>query len=198
MDRTGYGQAGMTRRGFAKGALALSAGIVVAPARARAAAPPPFLGAGGQFTLLRPIRKAPWAPVQDEAGRPVDLAATFAGKVVVLNFWATWCAPCVVELPTLDRLAGLRAGADCAVVCVSVDLRGMEKVGPFWRERGFRNLAIRLDPKGGLMRAFGARGLPTTFVVEKDGAVAGYLEGHADWASAEALALVDFYRRRTA
>jgi thiol-disulfide isomerase/thioredoxin len=198
MDRTEGQRTNVTRRGFAKGALALSAGIVAAPAGALAAAPPPFLGAGGQFTLLRPLRKAPWAPVQDEAGRPVDLAATLAGKVVVLNFWATWCAPCIVELPTLDRLAGLRAGADCAVVCVSVDLKGMEKVGPFWRERGFKNLAIRLDPRGALMRGFGARGLPTTYVVEKDGTVAGYLEGHADWATAEALALVDFYRGRTA
>lgn len=192
----------MTRRGFAAGALSLAgaagAASIAGPAPARAADPPPFLGAANQFTLLRPPRKAPWSPVTDGEGRVIDLAALLAGKVVVLNFWATWCAPCIIELPTLDALAGLRAGTDVAVVCVSVDQRGMEKVGPFWRERGFKHLAIRLDPRGELMRAFGARGLPTTYLVEKSGLVAGYLEGHADWASRDALALVDYYRGRSA
>jgi thiol-disulfide isomerase/thioredoxin len=118
--------------------------------------------------------------------------------VVLLNFWATWCAPCILELPTLDRLQAELGGDRFEVVAVSVDLRGIEKVGPFWQERGYKNLAIRLDQRGTLMRAFGTRGLPTTFLIDHAGNVVGYLEGHADWASPEAKALVRYYTERAA
>lgn len=163
---------------------------------AHAGDPPAFMGAAGQFTLIRPVKKAPWALVDDEKGKPVDLAARLKGKVVVLNFWATWCAPCIQELPTLDKLQADLGNDKFEVVVVSVDLRGMEKVGPFWAEKGYKNLAIRLDQRGTMMRAFGTRGLPTTFLVDADGGIVGYLEGHADWASPEAKALVRYYTSR--
>ena len=146
--------------------------------------------------LIRPVKKAPWASVDDEKGQPVDLGERLKGKVVVLNFWATWCAPCIQELPTLDKLQADLGSDKFAVVVVSVDLRGMEKVGPFWAEKGYKNLAIRLDQRGSMMRAFGTRGLPTTFLVDHEGNVVGYLEGHADWASDEAKALVRYYTSR--
>lgn len=173
--------------------LALVAGTMPA---ALAGDPPAFMGAAGQFTLIRPVKKAPWAPVDDEKGKPVDLAARLKGKVVLLNFWATWCAPCIHELPTLDKLQSELGSDKFEVVAVSIDLRGMEKVGPFWREKGFKHLAIRLDQRGTMMRAFGTRGLPTTFLVDHEGNVVGYLEGHADWASAEAKALMRHYTSR--
>lgn len=176
----------------AAAALALAAGIFPVPA-AHAEDPPAFLGANGQFMLIRPLKKAPFAAVDDEKGKPVDLAERLKGKVVLVNFWATWCAPCVTELPTLDKLQGEMGGDKFEVVAVSVDLRGMEKVGPFWSEKGFKNLAIRLDQRGTLMKAFGTRGLPTTFLVDREGNVVGYLEGHADWASADAKALMRYY-----
>src|SRR5689334_6309881 len=169
----------------AAAALALASGMFPVPA-AHAEDPPAFLGAGGQFMLIRPLKKAPFAAVDDEKGKPVDLAERLKGKVVLVNFWATWCAPCVTELPTLDKLQGELGGDKFEVVTVSVDLRGMEKVGPFWNEKGFKHLAIRLDQRGTLMKAFGTRGLPTTFLVDHEGNVVGYLEGHADWASADA------------
>ena len=162
---------------------------------ASAGDPPPFLGAAGQFTLIAPPRKAPLGPVTDEKGGTVDLAR-LRGKVIVLNFWATWCAPCILEMPTLDKLKGDLAGTDVEVLVVSVDLKGMEKVGPFWRERGFKHLAILLDQRSALYRAFGTRGLPTTYLIDKSGTIVGYLEGHADWASKEAKALIDYYRQK--
>lgn len=173
-------------------ALGLAAGLGGAP-RAQAGDPPAFHGAAGQFMLIRPIKKAPFAKVDDEKGKPVDLAERLKGKVVLLNFWATWCAPCVIELPTLDKLQGELGGAKFEVVAVSVDLRGMDKVGPFWKEKGFKHLAVRLDQRSTMMKAFGTRGLPTTFLVDHEGNVVGYLEGHADWASPEAKALMRYY-----
>jgi thiol-disulfide isomerase/thioredoxin len=179
----------------AAAALALAAGVVPVPA-AHAEDPPAFLGAAGQFMLIRPLKKAPFAAVDDEKGKPVDLAARLKGKVVLLNFWATWCAPCVTELPTLDRLQGALGGDKFEVVAVSVDLKGIEKVGPFWKEKGYKHLQIRLDQRGTMMKAFRTRGLPTTFLVDHEGNVVGYLEGHADWASPEAKALVRYYIER--
>ena len=173
-------------------AVALAAGLVPVPA-AHAEDPPAFHGAAGQFMLIRPLKKAPFASVDDAHGKPVDLAERLKGKVVLLNFWATWCAPCVTELPTLDQLQGELGSAKFEVVAVSVDLRGIEKVGPFWKEKGYQNLAIHLDQRGTMMKAFGTRGLPTTFLVDHEGNVVGYLEGHADWASPEAKALMRYY-----
>jgi thiol-disulfide isomerase/thioredoxin len=181
----------------AAAAVALAAGFVPVPA-AHAEDPPAFHGAAGQFMLIRPLKKAPFAPVDDEKGKPVDLAGQLKGKVVLLNFWATWCAPCVTELPTLDKLQAELGGAKFEVVAVSVDLKGIEKVGPFWKEKGYKHLAIRLDQRGTMMKAFGTRGLPTTFLVDHEGKVVGYLEGHADWASPEAKALMRYYIDRSA
>jgi len=146
--------------------------------------------------LIRPLKKAPFAAVDDEKGKPVDLAQRLTGKVAVVNFWATWCAPCVTELPTLDRLQGELGGDRFEVVAVSVDLKGIEKVGPFWKEKGYKHLAILLDQRGTMMKAFGTRGLPTTFLVDHEGNIVGYLEGHADWASPEAKALIRHYLER--
>lgn len=163
---------------------------------ARADDPPAFRGAVGQFTLIRPLKEAPLRAVDDENGKPVDLAAALKGKVVVLNFWATWCAPCIQELPTLDRLQAEMGSGRFQVVAVSVDLRGMEKVGPFWKEKGFKHLSILIDQRSQMMRGFKARGLPTTYVIDAEGKVVGYLEGHADWSSPEAKALVRYYLAR--
>jgi thiol-disulfide isomerase/thioredoxin len=181
--------------GAAALACALAAALLSVPA-AHAEEPPAFHGAAGQFMLIRPVKKAPFAAVDDEKGKPVDLAERLKGKVVLLNFWATWCAPCVTELPTLDKLQGEMGSAKFEVVAVSVDLRGMEKVGPFWREKGYKHLQIRLDQRGTMMKAFGTRGLPTTFLVNHEGNVVGYLEGHADWSSPEAKALMRYYIER--
>jgi hypothetical protein len=99
-------------------------------------------------------------------------------------------------MPTLDKLKGDLTGPDVEVLVVSVDLKGMEKVGPFWRERGFKHLKILLDRQSALYRAFGTRGLPTTYLIDKSGMIVGYLEGHADWSSKEAKALINYYRNK--
>ncbi|MFC7735391.1 TlpA family protein disulfide reductase [Roseomonas sp. GCM10028921] len=105
----------------------------------------------------------------------------FAGKGIVLNLWATWCPPCVEELPALDRLAALLAPEDILVIPASSDRGGRAQVEPFYARTGIKNLGIWLDPVSAAMRALGARGLPTTILIDRGGRERGRLEGAAAW-----------------
>ena len=96
-------------------------------------------------------------------------------------------------MPTLDKLQAEMGGKDFEVVTVAVDSRGMATVGPFWFQRGFRHLTLHLDTKGATYAAYGVRGLPTTVLIDASGKIVGYLEGHADWASDKAKALIRYY-----
>ena len=92
--------------------------------------PPEFAGVMGQFTLLKPAKKAPFREILDRNGMPIDLAR-FRGKVILLNFWATWCGPCRVEMPSLNRLQAALGGKRFEVVALSVDRHGAARVLPF-------------------------------------------------------------------
>ncbi len=181
-----------------KNALAAAAAFALAvlvgmPARAPAGAEPPLRGVfKDNFTLLEPPVPAPQASFSDAAGRELTLA-DFKGRVVLLNFWATWCAPCVREMPTLDRVQGKLSGQGLSVVAVSEDRGGLEAVGPFLKQLGLRHLEIYLDPRGTLAREFGLAGLPTTLLIDAEGRLVGGLEGPAEWDSDDALALIRYY-----
>ncbi len=190
---------GSTRR-----RLVLSAIFAVAVAGSAAAAlfiaegslsggrPPAFRGGLDAFKPESPARAAPEIAFTDAAGHKLSLA-DFRGKTVLLNFWATWCGPCVQEMPSLDRLQG-RLGSDrFAVVAISVDREGLEVVRPFLAKTQIATLASYVDPKGASMRAFGVRGLPTTFVIDHTGKDAGHIEGQARWDTPEAEALIRYY-----
>jgi len=116
--------------------------------------------------------------------------ADYMGQGVVLNFWATWCVPCVAEMPALAKLAGLVRGEKVAVLPLSSDRGGKAAVEKFYREREIEGLPVLLDPRGEAARAFGARGIPTTVLIDAHGRERGRLEGAADWAEAEAVAAV--------
>jgi thiol-disulfide isomerase/thioredoxin len=109
---------------------------------------------------------------------------------MVVNMWATWCAPCVVELPSLDALAKALAPQDIAVLPLSSDRGGAAAVESWYRQHGITGLPVLLDPKGALARAFNARGIPTTVVINASGRVVARLEGAADWGSPAAQALI--------
>jgi thiol-disulfide isomerase/thioredoxin len=154
---------------------------------------PPLAGEfAHNFTLLDPPVPAPLDAFTDLAGGRVRLA-DFAGRVVVLNFWATWCAPCVREMPSLDRLQAELGDEGLAVVAVSLDRRGADVVAPFAERLGLKTLGLYLDPKGILSKAFGITGLPTTFLIDGDSRIVGAVQGAAEWDSPEALALVRYY-----
>jgi len=154
---------------------------------------PPLSGWMAQFIRNTPAPPASDKPFLTEKGDSVTLKK-FAGKVVLVNFWATWCAPCIREMPSLDRLAARMAGdADFMVAAVSVDRGGAEKARPFLDKLGVSHLTLFLDPKMALAVAIGVRAMPTTFLIDRQGRVAGSLAGVAEWDSPEAQALIQSY-----
>jgi thiol-disulfide isomerase/thioredoxin len=167
--------------------------------------PPFFETARHQFTLLDP-RKPP-APVtfQHFNGHPASLAE-WHGKVILLNFWASWCPQCRTELPVLDRLQASLDPARYQVLAVSTDHEGKAAVDPFVKALDLRHLELALDPAGALGRPmqsglapapnpspFTIYGMPMSYVIDTAGRVCGYLIGAADWTSPEARALLRYY-----
>jgi thiol-disulfide isomerase/thioredoxin len=132
----------------------------------------------------------PKVTVHDPDGATLELA-TLAGKPVLLNLWATWCAPCITEMPLLDMLAGDQAGK-LRVVTVSQDMKGAEEVEPFFAQRQFAHLEPWLDPESELSFAFADSGgvLPTTVLYGADGKELWRVVGGYDWSSPQAKALV--------
>lgn len=128
-------------------------------------------------------------PFVDGEGNEVRLA-DFAGKVVVLNLWATWCPPCRTEMPSLDRLAGAMAGADLEVVALSTDRGGPERIRKFFDEIGVEHLDVYQDARMQLAREAGAVGLPVTLLLDRQGREVGRVTGDAEWDSPEAKALI--------
>jgi thiol-disulfide isomerase/thioredoxin len=144
------------------------------------------------FTFSNPPVPAPSTVFQTLEGAAVSLA-DFRGKVVLVNFWATWCVPCVREMPNLERLHQALAGEGLVVLAVSNDRGGSAVVNPFLARLDLQHLPVFLDPKGGLAQAFALKGLPTTFVIGRDGRVLAGLIGPAEWDSPESLQFLRHY-----
>lgn len=153
---------------------------------------PPLSGSMTQFTVIDKPVPAPDTVFTDGAGEKRRLT-DFLGRVVLVNFWATWCAPCIKEMPSLDALQAKLGGDDFAVVTLNEDRGGAAVAKPFLDKLGTRNLALYIDDKMALMRALDVRGLPTTFLVDREGRVRARLEGVAEWNSPEAEALMRHY-----
>jgi thiol-disulfide isomerase/thioredoxin len=115
----------------------------------------------------------------------------FAGKVVLLNIWATWCVPCREEMPALDKLEAKLGGQDFAVVAVNIDRGGSEKATAFLKQIGVTHLPLYTDPNGKLFATVKVVGMPTTLIIGRDGKEIGRLAGPADWSSPEALAVIE-------
>ncbi len=116
-------------------------------------------------------------------GTPRTLA-DYAGRPVVLNFWATWCVPCVAEMPELDRLA---AAGRFTVLAVSADRGGAEAVRPFAAAHHIAHATLLLDPGNDAVHALNVSGFPTTMLIGPDGKLRGVLEGPANWAGSGPL-----------
>src|SRR6185437_8753104 len=116
----------------------------------------------------------------------------FKGRVLLVNLWATWCGPCVEEMPALERLQA-QLGDKLTILAISEDRGGEAAVAPFLAKNDIKQLAIYLDPKGAATSAFGAEGLPTSYLIAADGTILGKEEGGAKWDDAAMVAKLTPY-----
>ena len=110
----------------------------------------------------------------------------YRGKVVLLNIWATWCPPCVDEMPSMQKLHQTLKDERFEILAVSIDESGMKIVRPFMKKHRLSFPAL-LDPKGDIKRLYQITGVPESFVLDKNGTIVEKIIGPRDWASAGAI-----------
>ena len=156
-----------------------------------------------QFTILRPAQELPPLRLFRLEGGTTDLSA-LRGRPVLLNFWASWCAACRMELPALDRLYRDAWRGRVHVAAISEDRGPRETVARFVKSLDLKVLPIFLDPDGYVAHSdadnakrapFALYGMPITYVVSSSGAIVGYMQGDADWSSAAADDLIAYLSR---
>jgi thiol-disulfide isomerase/thioredoxin len=125
----------------------------------------------------------------DEAGNEISLEA-YEGKIVFLNFWATWCPPCLAEMPSIDALQAELGGDNFEVVTIATGRNAIPSIKKFFDKAEITNLPILLDPKRDFSRANAVFGLPTTVILDTEGREVARMQGDADWHSAEALTVL--------
>lgn len=160
--------------------------------QAGATGPLAGLNKGTMAALLvrsKPVELPPFTFI--DADSKSKSLADFSGKIVLLNIWATWCLPCREEMPALDALETKLGGKDFQVVAVNIDKGGPDKAAAFLNETGATHLALYTDPTGKLFATLKSVGMPTTLILDRDGEEIGRLVGPADWASPEAVAVIE-------
>lgn len=160
---------------------AAGASAATAGEPAACAAPPAALG---KYQPGKPGAMLPAVPFVEADGSERPLAA-LRGRALLVNFWATWCAPCVEEMPGLDRLAARAKAQRLQVLTLSADREGAAVVQKFYDVNGIHNLPVALDKTGRLARATGVGGLPTTLLYAADGSEVGRVVGIAQWDAPE-------------
>jgi thiol-disulfide isomerase/thioredoxin len=157
--------------------IAASAGIFVSLNKSDSSRP---------FARSSAPKPAPQLQFEDAAGRLRSIA-DFRGKVVLLNIWATWCAPCREEMPALDRLQAKLGGPGFEVLAVSVDQQGPEIARRFYADVGIKSLAFYIDRSAKAAFQAGVAGLPATLLIDAEGREIGRHLGAAQWDSPEVI-----------
>ena len=153
---------------------------------------PPRHGDMAQFKAYVVPREVPAFDLLDANDRPIS-SASFTGKITLVNLWATWCAPCVKEMPALQALTQAESSDRFAVVTISQDHAGRAAVSKFFGDHHLSNLPAYLDPSMKAANSFKIRGLPTTILLDAQGRELGQFEGAADWSGHDAVQLIDWY-----
>ncbi|WP_439365386.1 redoxin domain-containing protein [Bradyrhizobium sp. DASA03005] len=179
--------------------MAAAASLAIPPAgRAQDSWPPMFEAGRSQFTLVRPRAPMPQLRLQDLHGRDAIVTAK-PGRITLVNFWATWCAACKLDLPMLASLAASRP-EPLDVVAICTDTKDLRKIRAFLGGLAVQNLACYADAYGAAAEAsramFPLVGMPVTYLVGASSRVEGYITGAPDWLSPAGARLLQFYRER--
>lgn len=171
------------------------AATAAAPAATGQAAPATSrdkLASGDMLTFVFKKQAEPLADIAFEDGTGTKRSlADFKGRYVLLNLWATWCAPCRHEMPSLDRLQKRLGGKDFEVVALSVDRQGAGPSKKFLDDIKVEKLALYVDSTSKSLGALKATGLPTTILIDREGREVGRLAGPAEWDGADAVRLIE-------
>tara|TARA_Y100001960_G_C14591845_1_gene786108 strand:- start:193 stop:813 length:621 start_codon:yes stop_codon:yes gene_type:complete len=155
---------------------------------------PLLTGSMKNFIPTRSVVPTLKLKVLDKRDQWVSLE-NYRGKILLVNFWATWCAPCIREMASLDKLQVKRGGNDFTVIAISQDLMEWKAVLPFLKKSQLKNILTFVDRKTQLARYLKVTGLPTTILFSKKGKELGRLKGTAEWDSSQAIKLIDYYRK---
>jgi thiol-disulfide isomerase/thioredoxin len=142
------------------------------------------------FRIHDAPRPLPEIAFEDGEGRSRSLAQ-FTGKVMLLNVWATWCAPCREEMPALDGLQRKLGGPGFEVLALSIDSVGAPAVRRFYEEMGVRSLAVYIDSTTRASASLGAVGIPTTLLIDRQGREVGRHTGPAEWDGPQAVRVIE-------
>lgn len=145
-------------------------------------------GAMQAFKPTSPPTPVEGIEIVDAAGKPRPLSE-WKGRIVLLNLWATWCAPCLEEMPALDRLKAALGSAEFDLIALNID-KTPEKPLRFVADKGIKALEFLRDPTAKAFAHVKSQGMPTTLLLDRQGREIGRLVGPAQWDSAEAKALI--------
>jgi thiol-disulfide isomerase/thioredoxin len=186
----------LSRRSMLMAAPALLASLRAASAQQ--GWPPVFEAGRSQFTVVRPRAVMPQFRLQDLHGKDI-VVTTKPGRITLVNFWATWCAACKLDLPMLASLAGSRPDR-LDVVAICTDTKDLRKIRTFLGGLAVQNLACYVDAYGAAAEVstamFSLVGMPITYLVGTGNRVEGYIAGAPDWLSPAGARLLQFYREQ--
>jgi len=156
----------------------------------------PSDGTVRSFRAVTPAIKVPQFSFKDGNGKTIDLGA-FKGKIVLLNVWATWCGPCIRELPALNRLQNQFADSDFIILPVSIDKKGLEIVKPFYDRLKLDSLKIYSDANKAMGVFFPLEVVPANFIINREGMLVSFLRSYINWDDPEVTNMISFYLKQT-
>lgn len=142
-----------------------------------------------KITAIKGDKRAPDISLTDLNGKKVGLKP-LAGRIILMNFWATWCSPCKEEMPSLQVLYQQFKEKNFVLLAISVDYEGLKPVKEFIDKHHY-TFPVLLDPKCETLDLFEIKGIPTTFLIDKKGRMVGKAIGPRDWKSPEVISLIN-------
>jgi len=138
--------------------------------------------AENDFVLYPEPVKAPISLFETEDGN-LETLGNYQGRVTILNFWATWCKPCVIEMPSLNRLQATYKAKGLSIIPLVGDTEIVSKVRSFYRRYKLRDLRYYIDNEAMTGQSYQVTGVPASFIFNKDGKLVAYVDGSINWMS---------------